>query len=402
MRGRLSKESAPVLVFQALFNFGSSFSALFVNVYLWRLKSSLESIAFYNFCVYVSLLFWSLVCGKVIEKRGEVFCLRAGIMLYTTFYSSILLLQERSGDFLIPLGLLAGMAAAFLFMGSNSLIARQTHNRDRDFFFGALAAVSGMGAIIVQPVSGSIISHFSGLQGYSIIFSLSAGLYLCAIITSFWLPRSRGSEVFHFSETWRAYRNDPRWRGVGLSMFIASIRGGLYGFLITILAYLTFKDEWGLSRYSMVMSTVTLLAAFTVGRMLTAERRVRFYFLGASFSLIASLILVIWSGKPGFLLYGLLFNAASPLRDIPTNTISYEVIDDLNRQRGMRFTYVIAREVPINLGRLVGIGLFLLLYRYAQSDWVIKLLIPAVTTLELSNVFIFRWIKHQSNTSNPG
>ncbi len=393
VRRRLNPNSARILVFQSLFNFGNSFSALFVNIYLWRLKSDLQPIAIYNFCSYAAIMVFSLVCGKLIQHRGEVFCLRTGITLYTVFYITILSLGTHAGSYLVPLGLLSGLAAATLFMGFNTLIPHLTPNDDRDFFFGVLTAISGLGAIVIQPSSGFIINHFSGLQGYSIIFSLTLGLFLTAIGVTFLLKPSPDREVFHVVELARAYRDSRPWRGVGLSLFISSMRGGIYSFLITILVYVAFKNEWGVGKYSMVMSAVSLGAALTVGRTLTREKRIQYYFVGTLVSFLAALILVSWSRPAGFILYGLLFNASTSSRDIPNNTISYEVVDDLFRERGKRFTYVIGREVPIGLGRLTSILLLLILYQSLQSDTAIKIMIPTVAGIELLNVFVFRWIR---------
>jgi YQGE family putative transporter len=395
VRNRLNPNSARILVFQSLFNFGNSFSALFVNIYLWRLKSNLQPIAIYNFCAYFSILVFSLLCGKIIERRGEVFCLRTGISLYTVFYLTILSLGTRAGGYLVPLGFLSGLAAASLFMGFNTLIPHLTPNEDRDFFFGVLTAIAGLGAIVIQPSSGYIINHFSGLRGYSIIFSLTLGLFLTAIGVTFLLKPSPNREVFHLTELGRAYQFSRPWRGVGLALYISAMRGGIYSFLITILVYIAFKNEWGVGKYSMVMSAVSLTAALVVGRTLTRARRIPFYFVGTLISFIAALILVAWSRPLGFILYGLLFNASTSMRDIPNNTISYEVVDDLFRERGKRFTYVIGREIPIGLGRLTSILFLLVLYHYLQNNTAIKVLIPTVAGIELLNVFVFRWIKGQ-------
>jgi len=137
---------------------------------------------------------------------------------------------------------------------------------------------------------------------------------------------------------------------------------GIYNtFLVSIIAFSILKNERWVGLFVTGQSVFAVLATVIYSKKMNQTNREKFYLYG-SLSLFSSSIFLAC-----FPLFGVLFmqtlvsGVAQPAFGTPINSKMYEVIERDPDFTHKRLDYIIAREIPLGIGRTLGLALFMLL-----------------------------------------
>ncbi|MCG8638660.1 MAG: hypothetical protein MI862_02935, partial [Desulfobacterales bacterium] len=104
-----------------------------------------------------------------------------------------------------------------------------------------------------------------------------------------------------------------------------------------------------------------LLSTIILAYFVKPKRRPLFIHI-SSLMLIMSLIALYWrTDWIGMLIFGILTGLFDPFFDIPFESFSFKVIEKDASNEDLRIEYIVARELPLNVGRMASILLFYLL-----------------------------------------
>lgn len=356
----LSRGALWLIVVNGVFSISVGLSNTFVNVYLWKVDRSYGMIGWYNFLIYTTIPIAFIASGALAKRLHAIWTLRIGIALHAVFYGIALVGGTAVARWPWLLGMIMGLAGGFYWFSFNTQSFVTTKHGDRDRFYGYNGVVGAVSGMIAPPIAGILIAKedlLGGLTGYHIIFGLSLGLFLLAVVLSFQLHAEIDHGRLHPIEAIRALSN-PRWRMVLIGCFLYGPREGVFMFLIGLLLYIATGSEARLGEFVLLQSGLSFAAFYLVGKLVKPHNRLWMMGVGAvGMWLVASLFLfpistrlIVW--------YGGLIAIVLPIFLIPLQGFIFDSIGALT-PTGFHAEHVIAREVFENAGRVAGIGVFI-------------------------------------------
>lgn len=346
-----------LLWMNGLFGLAGGLSGLFTNVYLFRLRPGIATPAVYTLWQMATLMIVLPALGALVKRRGASLVNVLGNALYAAFYLTLLLLQERAVDHLVLLGIFMGVALSANALAGHVLAYDVTDETNRERYYNLNGLYGSIIGLIVPLASGWLVSSFPGLTGYRIIFIASVALFAGAAYLGLGLQTNRHPRPYRLQRVLPG--RGRAWHKMLVAYLLMGLRDGLFTFGISLLVYLSATNgEAGLGNYTFVTSLVGLAAFYLVGRWMTPANRERLFPIGAVLMMGACLILGLGGSWWVMLAYGLLITLANPLWSTAFAVASFAVIGEAGGDE-YRIEMIAAREIPLNLGRVISIGLFL-------------------------------------------
>ncbi|GGF99409.1 MFS transporter [Paenibacillus abyssi] len=401
--GALDKQAVLLLAVQGLFAVANALSGTFVPVYLWKTSQSFMLIGWFTLFQYAvsGLTFW--LAGKWVKERNKMNSLRIGVVLSGVFYCSILFLGTSASAYVVPLGMLNGMAAGFFWLAFNVVYFEITEPDNRDRFNG-WAGLLGSGAGIIAPwVSGWLITSFEGNSGYRIIFTISLVVYGLAAVISFFLRKRKAGGQYEWLHGFRQLkRRDLPWRNVFAALVAQGIREGVFMFLVGLMVYIATQNEQKLGNFALWTSLVGLVSFWLVGKRLKMKVRKQAMLIGVS--MIALVILpLFWSVDYTMLLiFGIGTALFMPLFSIPMTSSVFDLIGATEESARKREEFVVLREIGLVMGRLIGLSAYLLVMSRTNSPAAMTWLLLGVGVMPIAGWwFMLRQMGKRAATVKP-
>lgn len=389
-RTRLGPGARTAIAVNTIFVLAESLSGVYVNLFLFQVGESLVTIGWYHLYQYVGLLLGFLIAGQWAEMRDRTVALRIGIVLEAAFFLLILTLGERASELVGPLGLILGIGAGFHWLGVHTLAFDLTTDDDRDRFH-ALATTWLSAVVMLAPfIAGILIARLPGLLGYRVVFGLSLALMAVALFGSFRLHVKPSDGVFSLRDALYG-RANPRWYSLLWIETWIGVRDGVFVFLVGIVLFATTGSELVVGTFALVGGVITVVMSWVVGARVTPKTRWRPLTVGFFLTCASAVPLAVQLNALGVLLYTLIEAVFSPMYDIPFESLSHRVLEEDPNVRHMRVEYLVAREIPLNLGRLLGVVSFLVAAPYLEANLSVMALYVGVIGLAP----IFTWRAHQ-------
>jgi YQGE family putative transporter len=346
-----------LLWMNGLFGLAGGLSGLFTNVYLFRLRPGVTTPALYTLWQMATILFVLPLMGALVKRRGAAVVNVLGTALYAAFYLTLLLLQERAADHLAFLGIFMGVAISAYALAGHVLAYDVTDESNREIFYNRSGLYGSISGLIAPLVSGWLVSSFPGLTGYRIIFIASFALFAWSAYLGLGLHVKQPPQPYRL---WAVLPGQHRaWHRMLVAFLLMGLRDGLFTFGIPLLVYLSSSNgEAGLGNFTFLTSLVGLGSFYVVGRLMTPTNRERLFPLGAFLMMAACMVIGLGANWWVMLAYGLLITLANPIWSTAFAVASFHVIREAGGD-AYRIEMLAAREIPLNLGRVLTIGLFL-------------------------------------------
>lgn len=362
----LTKDLTLLLLIGGLYALSVALSNTFVNIYLWKQTGELKDIGLYNLAVVVAQPLTFILAGRWAKKIDRVIVLRIGVIFLALFYLTVLAFGTAVAQFLLLLGALLGIGYGFYWLAFNVLTFEITEPETRDFFNGFLGILTSVGGMIGPIAAGFIISKLEKFTGYTVIFTISLGLFSFAVFLSFFLKRRPAHGKFCFTRIFTERKHNYNWCMVTNATFCQGLREGIFAFLISVMVFISTGTEMALGTYGLLNSAVSFLAYFVVSRFLKKKHRLKAVLAGGVL-LYASLFLIAFDVTyTRLLVYATSIAIGYPLLLVPLMSITYDVIGSGWKAAEMRIEYIVVREIFLNAGRVISILVFLAMIHYVD------------------------------------
>lgn len=358
--------SAKTLIWMiGLYDFSLALSIAFINVFLFRRNDGWNVVIVFNIVqfAFVPIGFW---LGGILSPRfGHRFSYQLGFIFHALLFLSVLLLRESAPSHAVLLGLVSGLALGFYYLGQHALTFDMTDSKDRDYFFSLYLLLSSLLKIVAPGLSGWVIASFNAgdgtvpksLLGYYLIFGFTLLIYLALIAKSFQLKVPRKTSDF---QVWKVLnlRWNADWKRLLAAWFFSGLRGGPFWFVTSLFVYEAWGNELAVGNYNMLSTFLAVVTAYALSRW--AEQKHRQWGLAASSALIiaASLVLALSMGPLALLLFSVLYWVGFTWFQVGFSAISFEVIENAPQSAKCKLEYLTLREMPLALGRLLGLAGF--------------------------------------------
>nr|WP_245308176.1 MFS transporter [Halalkalibacter urbisdiaboli] len=380
-----------LLIIGGLYALSIALSNTFVNVYLWKQSGEFVDLALYNLASVVLQPFAFLLAGKWAKKIDRVIVLRAGVISLAVFFSTVLLLGDLANDYLIILGAVIGTGFGFYWLAFNVLTFEITEPDTRDFFNGFLGLLTSFAGMIGPIVSGFIITRMEKFTGYTVIFTISLGLFVAAVLTSFMLKRRSAEGQFYFKKVFQQRKKDKNWQRILHAHFFQGLREGTFVFVIVVWVYIATGSELAIGTFGLVASAVQFVTYYCVTRLIKPGFRKKMILIGGIIVYAAIFIIVFELNFTRLIMYGVATSIAYPMLLVPYVSLTYDVIGKGWKAAEMRIEYIVVRELFLNGGRIVSVLTFLFTILIFPEDKAIPILL---LILGAGHTMIYFFVRH--------
>ncbi|ARK29541.1 MFS transporter [Halalkalibacter krulwichiae] len=385
---RLSKQAVITLVNHTIFQFGNSLSLIFINLYLWRLTESLVVNGLFNLTAILSQAIATLVIGKIAKQKGHLVIYRYGIFLTALFYLCIVVTQENMVHYFMWFALLRGISQATYWLSYFTLAHEVSSNQNRHRYLGWNQVLMGLANLVGPAVAGVVISWHTELTGYVIVFSVAFIMFIIATIGSVRIEKVET----HHKEYYMKYIGQiiKKRKGFGRSLFgwfIIGFPQGILMYIPPILLFTIFPNESFIGYMNVLFLSLSILASYIISRIANLESTKRYLYISAIGMLVSSMFLLseisIWT----VVLFMAIQSLFKPLQANTYAVYYFQWLDFIPLKENFRVESVVLREALINLGRGLGIVLFMVFSTEINPEtipWIlvfvmaIQILIPSL------------------------
>ena len=354
----------------ALYDFTFALSSVFINVYLFKDKGELTVPCLFNLASYATIMLAFWVGGHLSKRWSHLLAYQLGLVFSALVFLAVLLLREGSASHPWFLGFLQGLGIGFYYLGQHSLILDLTPSKGRDYFLSVSMFLSSIFRILGPALAGWTIEAFrpstplSGLAGnsstgYYLVFGAAFLIYVGLILRSLGFKTKKAGEGFYFWEV-LTFKGNKNWNRLMWVQFLLGLRGGVFWFLIAILVYRVSRNEAVVGSYNMISNFLAVLTAYGLSRWAGEEQR-RGGIMAASALIFAACAVLGWQVSYfSLLVYAVLNTLGTTWFQVVFNAHSYDVVEKAREAENRKLEYLAVRELPLAVGRILGLSVFLL------------------------------------------
>src|SRR5690625_115046 len=394
----INKDLIFLLVIGGLYSLGIFLSNTFVNVYLWKQAGDYITIAVYNLAIYLFQPITFILAGKTAKKIDRIIVLRLGVIFLSIFFVSVLIIGEKAATYNFMLGSLLGIGYGFYWLAFDVLTFEITEPDTRDFFNGFLGVLQSFGWMVGPLIAGTIIAKMSDNAGYTAIFTISLILFICAVVCSFFLNRRQAEGDFQFKRILKERHHNKNWNRILYAHVFQGLREGIFLFVITIWVFLVTKSEFALGMFNLLLSGLSLVFYFIATKYIKPSRRKKSILVGALMLYLAIYIILFNISYVQLLIYAVVIGIAYPIISVPYVSLTYDVIGKARKAKDLRVEYIVVRELFVNIGRVISIGVFLIAVLNFKSEQAIPILL---VIFGAGHIFIYFFVKNIFLASPP-
>lgn len=379
---RLSKDARHVTFIHFLYGATGALGGLFVNIFLWKQTHSFLVLIKYNLIAHIITLGVFFLIGFVLYRIHLRLLMQLGLAVLIIQYLLLIIFQENASQIVWYLGFLSGLGGGLYWVGHNIFEYLSTDDSNRDIYFGLNTSLGYLVSVIFPVLGGFLIvqnriSFFPQIPftNYYILFSVVAFIFFIGILYIFRLPRRLPPRI-DSSHLFIA-RRSLTWRLISFREFLDGLKGGSIGFLSTILAFTVLNNsELNLGIFTSSFALLSAVVSFFLGGTLTVIKgnrdRLLSGFIGASLIALARVLYVALFNIFGIIISSMIKVFAHPLFGVGLAPTFYHAIDQSPKHQKEFFEYMIAREMPLALGRILSVLAFLLFLKLGTEMEIAK------------------------------
>ena len=352
----------------ALFMAATVLSDAFVNIYLWRLKADYIPITIYMLSCYITIPIIFYLCGYIGMHIDRVTIYIIGIFCYITFYGMVLIFRENITQHVILWGFVKGLAMGFFFFGYHILTFDFTSVSNRDAFYTNTSIISGTSSLLGPITAGFIITYFKNFSGYYIIFGCSVLFFIMAVALSFSMKSTPIKKPYKIEDL--VFTKNKKWQDTLIAYLFLSGKDTIATFLIGILVFKSTLSESSVGKYASLIAVAAICTALLFGRFSKPQTRKSYVLTGAILAFAAAFLLMYKINIYTLVIYSIISAVADYLVRTPISAHALDVISLDTNANERKMEYIVARDVPTAVGRIVMLVVFVLFLQYMPVNGI--------------------------------
>ncbi|WML55112.1 MFS transporter [Neobacillus sp. PS3-12] len=392
-----SSELKFYLMMNALFSFGGNLSGVFQSVFLWKLDKTYSLLAYFSMYWSLSIIIFFGICAWVARKTSPLITMRLGFVCYLITYLIMLIFHQSLNEHIFLLGVVNGLAMSLYYVGMHMAVLDLTTNDKRDQFLYVQGILFTVGGMVAPLLSGIIISQLDGMIGYYVVFIATCVFFILAFIVSL---KVKVKPVASKSYFWEVVKHpSAEWRKMYKVMFADGIVSGVYTtFLITMMTFKVAGGEFSLGVFNTAAEIISLLAFYALAKYSGPDYRIRIFAIGAVGILLGSVFISAFPMIVTLVLFAIIQPVSMNMISTSMNAMIYASIEKDPEYKEKRLDYIIIREIPLGIGRILGVAMFLAMRQYFDLERLLPVsfsIFPLVYLVMIPSLyFIWKKPKH--------
>lgn len=389
-----SSELKFYLMMNALFSFGGNLSGVFQSVFLWKLDKTYSLLAYFSMYWSLAIIIFFGLCAWVARKTNPLITMRLGFVFYLITYLIMLIFHQTLSEHIFLLGVVNGLAMSLYYVGMHMAVLDLTTNEKRDQFLYIQGILFTVGGMVAPLLSGIIISQLDGMIGYYVVFIATCVFFILAFFVSL---RVQVKPVESKSFFWEVVKHpSAEWRKMYKVMFADGIVSGVYTtFLITMMTFKVAGGEFSLGVFNTAAEIISMLAFYVLAKYSIPDYRIRIFAIGSVGILIGSLLISAFPMIVTLVLFAIIQPVSMNMISTSMNAMIYASIEKDPQYKEKRLDYIIIREIPLGVGRIIGVAMFLAMRQYFDIEKLLPVsfsIFPLVYIVMIPSLY-FIWKK---------
>ena len=374
---------------------------IFVGAYIMRSSNDPKIVALYQLTVYAGIPLTFLVNGYLLSRIKVAHLYSFGMLLSGLSMLVMMSLENLSITGVGIAGILMGCSFGFFWANRDFLALATTNDNNRNYYYGLETFFYTITFIVVPLFVGIFIGNterlnwFGGnaMRAYQVVTVI---VFVLTIISSavvqkgqFTNPAQKKFVFWKFHSLWNKM------------LVLAGLKGLAQGYLVTAPAILIMRlvgNEGSLGTVQAVSGVVTAVMLYVLGRFTGPKHRIAILTVGLLIFMVGTLTNGILFSATGVIVFVLCKVLFQPLHDIAYFPIQMRVIDVVSKiENRNEFAYIFNHEFGLFLGRLFGLGLFILLANYVSENFALKYSLITIAVLQLASLPMAKHIVNESN-----
>lgn len=338
---------------------------IFLNTFILRALSDNGPVMIYNITLAVTqpvaMVAAVFICRRISLKGAELI----GFGLYITAYALLAILGERAASLYVLIGVLISTAAGLYYTPHSLQLLSTTNDENRDRAMGIVGISTGIAALLTPILSSELIKALGGFAGYQALFGVAFVLVVLAAIFCLRIPKMQDYDEndrhTHLMHVARAMLHSRPHRDVAWAAVVTGFRSGTMAFYVNLLIYSIIQDETLVGLNSTLGGLAAILCSFLYTAFVRHERRSQTIFLGVTVLSVATLALFFRLDPVTLIIYNVIANLATYAVITPPESAYMNVIQNHHETKGMMVEVHTVKEFYLSAGRVLGLGLTMLL-----------------------------------------
>ncbi len=375
---------------------------IFMAAYIMRYFSDTSYVAIFQVAMYTGIIITSLTNGFLIKTFKVAHLYSFGILLSGLSMVGMMFIKDISIVGLIVSGTLIGAASGFFWTNRYLMALNTTTDENRNYFFGLESFFFTVSNIFVPLAIGALLTSIDGMNFLGITFDIYKGyriltLIVFAITILACFSLARGKFANPLQKDFLYFRFDRLWNK---QILLAALKGLVQGFLVTAPAMLIMKyvgKEGSLGLIQGISGGLTAILIYLLGRFAKPQHRIYIFGVGITIFLIGTIINGIELSMTGVIIFVLCKVFFQPLHDLAYYPIMLKVIDVVSkRENRNEYAYILNHEFGLYAGRVLGLGLFILLSLNVSETFALRFALIIVALIQMISIPLAKNIMKQS------
>lgn len=385
-KGLFNINTLILIIVQSLNFLTINMGNVFISIFLINTSNNVKGALIYNLFIAIMILIGFFIMGAIGEKYKKLGII-LGNLLNCFLYGGILFLGENSNDFVWCLGMISGLSQGFYWLSSNILSIDLISNEKRKEYNSLTGVINSISGMIGPIISAQIVSFYSGIKGYLVLFSVILVIMIITVILTFFIKDPPSGKVpFSLKKT---YNNlDLKEFNIIMKITWKSLfRDGVVGFLLSILIYDVTKSEKILGWLTAFMTFITIVTYGICGKIKT---RVEKLYIVSVFLQVLSVVILTMYFKNIYFIIGhlIIYGVASPLNALSYGVMVQTSIAKADLEGEYRCELNCIKELWIGVGRISAISLLVILYNTVNDFsllWIYGVLASIISVLSIKD-----------------
>ena len=384
---RLTKESKFLLIVGILVTAGMMAANTFVNVFLLRATDGDIGLIIIQSAINSIALLIAFVCGsRLLARISITTLLKVGITSTAFYFIAILILQDNVTTFLKPLALFNGLGQGLYWFSTNLLVAKIIKESEQGRYFGFQQTAGSIFGVITPAISGFIITRFTDLTGYYILFGIALALFALGVFMIKNIPGFTSKTKIHIYNVLKL-KGNRYWDACKPFIFVVALRSTIHLQIFILFAYYIFTSENIMGNLLSATALITVFSSFWFAKISKRENQQSFYFVTSVIMMMMFILLALFPYVPVLIASMIIFAITHNW----SHTIFQSVLFQTTRRAKGGYTqndYLVAIEFPMALGRVVGMAIALLLIYLVTSEMYVYRILFVVIAI----AWIFEYV----------
>lgn len=357
---QLSRQAILTLVNHTIFQLGNSLSVIFINLYLWRLTNSLWINGLFNLIALLAAPVATWAMGRMAKQKDRLIAYRYGIFLTAFFYLCIVVVQEHIAHYYVGFALLKGVSTACYWLGYFTLMYDVSSNENRHRYLGWNMILTNAAMLVGPAAAGWIIGTYNDLTGYLIVFSAAFVLFLFATLGSLRMERADSHHRRYYMNLLpQLLRRRPRFGWTLLGWLIVGLPQGILMYIPHILMFDVMPSEEFIGYMNVMFLGLSIISSYFISRLATTSSTVLYLTIAAIGFTLSSSVLLWQISMISVIVFMAVNSLFKPLQANAYAAHYYKWIGMLPLGKHFRVESIVLRETIINVGRALGVILFM-------------------------------------------